>query len=1018
MSDDRYSIDDILKEIDTKRYQDGDDTASTDDDEIVTSDYKPESVTEILDGDAINRALAGSQKKKPDLSVTQVINSLDRKKGRSARQLTEEESDKRRNADISKAFGNKKKPKPQREKLSARQLTEEETDERRSLEISRAADIKKWEKLREEESSEDEYVYEGDFEGDFEGDLEGNFEDSTELVTPESEYVRPYRKPEVSGADDDIIFHTRGDLVTTDTAQIRKQKKIDDINRALLKIDSEADSPDDMLNALNPMDSREKAVEIIKGNEDDNTDTLAVAGNDLKRIAKGEERIKEYQPAKKREADEVLFAPPGAVPGAAGMQSPVFPAEIHVGETIVEALNKKISEQSSPRTEEESVPQTTEEPAAFAARSPEEEEALERIRQADELAQKKKRKIANFILDTPDTEELEPAVSAPADDYSEDYDDEDDEPIDLDDENVIRDRLERASKGLLSRLLILAGLFAVTLFVTLANKFNMELGGLNKVISLRVAPDNYLYTHLTVGILSFAACSSVISNGFSRLLKLRPDGDTLCAFAHMGALAALIPYLINAEYIQRGRAHVYLLVSLGALLFNTLSKICTVKTAQKNFAFTFGGRAKYFIERCERTSADKLAKGAVSGIPAVGAMRKTEILCDFIVSTYCEDASDRLSRKIVPAAAAAAVVGAIAAFFASAGETDMVINRVNWAVTVMTAIFALGASFSGSMTVTLPLLFASLKNNRRGSAILGYNAATELSELNAVLLEAKTLFPADSVKITNICGYDKPKNRGEGKINIDEAIIYAASLAVASDSVLADAFFGMLNNKRELLKPVSGCVYENNLGVMGWIDRRRVLLGNRRHMKSHEITVPNMKKESAANVNNDEVIYLAVGGEVCLLFFVELSANPAVKLNVQRLTKRDVSLVIRTVDGMMTEAEISELFDIDSEKVKILPFEAHETFAENTKFVSSGSASASCIGTFSSFAGAVCTARLLRDRTVLSCIVQLSCIGLGVLLAIIFALFTQFGFFDALYLLLFNIATGAITLGAQLFKRL
>ncbi len=1004
MSDDRYNLDDILKEIDTRRT-----------DEEKSAPYNG-SITEIIDGNEVERVLktgvqkkkepprAAKQKKSAKLSVTQVINDVE--KNKAARQFTEEETEQRIGGDIERAMQNRRKPDGARHGTSARQLTEEESDVRIARDIGRAIDERASDNRARTDFGDFEEKVE-DFSREYDGDL-GDFDDTDD----DSDYVRPYVSP--SASDEDIIFHTRGDLVITDTMQMRKQKKIEDINQALLKVDSEADSPDDILDSLNPMESREKAAEIIKNESGDEiTDTLAVAGNDLKRIGKGEERIKEYHPSSSRKR------PHPDEPEKAAAQKPVFPAEIHVGETIVEALNKKIQEQESEEKKSKTEPRfddiqvdVHEEPGPV-------DENLEKIKQANELAQKKKRKIANFILDHPDTEEIETADDDEDEDYYDNYSyDDDDAAIDLDDENVIRDRLARASKGLISRLIILAVLFGVTLFIAVSNAFGLNPSGINKFINSRLSPENYLYTHLTIGILSFAACSSVVSNGFARLFRLRPDADTLCAFAHVSAIGAMIPYLINSEYIQiPGRSQVYLLVSLGALIGNTVSKLFTVRTAQNNFAFAFRDNTKYFIERCGSVDAERLAKGTVTGIPAVGSMRKTEMLCDFIVSTYCEDASDRLCRRIVPITAAAAVVGAICAFFTCAGDTDITANHVNWAITVLSAIFSLGAVCCGSMTVTLPLLAASRNNSKRGSAILGYAAVAELSEINAALIEAKTLFPADSVKITNICGYDKPKCRGEGKVNIDEAIILAASLAVASDSILADAFFGMLNNKRELLKEVSGCVYENNLGVMGWIGRRRVLLGNRRHMKSHEITVPNMKKEAAANVNNDEVIYLAVGGEVCLLFFVHLEADDEIRKSVQSLSDSGVSMVIKTVDGMITDSEITDLFDIEKNKIKILPFEAHEVFTENTKFVSSGSAAVCCTGTFSSFAGAVRTAQILRKKTTAGSLVQFAVTVLGFLLAIIFALFSNFGTFNSLIVLLYNVAASAAVIGATLIMR-
>ncbi len=1018
MSDDKYSIDDILKEVDTLR---------TSDDERPKSSFDG-SVTDIIGGNEIDRAIrTGSQRKrsekgeKPDISVTAVINSISakNKKDRSssliARQRTEEEFEERVADDIAGAMDRKKEKKLPKEDviLPARQRTEEEVSERIAKEISEAADIKIWERLRDDDDEMDE------------------------------EGVRTYTPPsaaededggEYDEDSDDIVPQEPGSLVTTDTMQLRKQRKIEEINKALLKVDSETESPDDMLSSLNPMESRAKAAEQLKGDVDENTDTLAVGGNDLKRIAsRGDEKIKEYRPAAARKkepenkADDVLFS-------ATGVQRAAFPGGLHVGESIVDALNKKIKEEKENENEEpaetESIDDTQSGKINIIASAPEEEPEPEespadKIKQANELAQKKKRKIASFILEDMggDTEELERSRA-----YDDDDEDEDDieEPVDLDDENVIRDRLSRAAKGLASRFFILTLLFAAALFIAIANKFKLNLGGLSNIISYVLSPENYLYAHLTIGILSFAACSSVISNGLSRLVKLRPDGDTLCALAHVTAIAAMVPYLAADEFTMRGFSQVYLSVSLLALIFNTLSKLFTVKTAQKNFAFTSAeNKAKFFVAICEGDGAEQLAKGSVTGIPFIASMRKTEILCDFILSTYCEDISDRVSRKIALITIPAAVIGGVVAYF-TLGYA-IVLSNVSWAVTVCSAIFALGASFSGSMTVTLPMLLAAGDSRTRGSVILGYTAVEDLSETNAVLVEAKTVFPPSSIKINNICGYDKPKNRCEGKISIDEAIIYAASLAVASDSVLADAFFNMLNYKQELLKPVSGCIYENNLGVMGWIDRRRVLLGNRQHMKSHEITVPNNKKEAAANVNNDEVIYLAVGGEVCLLFFVQLSADPVIKSRVQDLAYNDVSLIIKTVDGMITSSAITELFEIDADNVKILPFEAHETFNENTKFVSSGSAAVSCDGSFTAFADTITTARNIRARSMIGCIVQAAGVAFGILLAIIFMLFSEIverkanlpmGMFNVFNILIYNLVCTALTLGIPFIKRL
>lgn len=1031
MSD--YNIDDILAEIDRKR-----------------GSSRPEnyesSVTEILDSSKISSELNKSAPVAP---------SGDSEPAFAARQLTEEESSQRRSRDISEAADRSRSDRAPR--------LEKQREERDSEAISRKEEKKpKKERMRlfepkkraqtppvneaaqeaaapsgQSEPQEQHELHEPQEHTGFTAELSSPADAQSlfaEPEQPESEFVQPFVKPQVSG-DDDIIFHTRSDLVTTDTQQMRKMQRIEEINAALLKADRDAESPDELLDSLNPMDSRAKAAEELKSMaESDIGDTLAVAGNDLKRMAAGEDRVKEYSPAASRKkpaekrADDVLFS------SAGGRQHSSKPAPTPQGnDGFVEELTgilrkereKKAASQPTVTLSDLSAPAAgAGEPLNIdyekqlidtsvlggAAEAPSGgDDTVDEVKRINDLAAKKQASIKDFII-----ENIESSVDD--DEYDGDDDDYDEEEIDLDDESVIAERLNRASKGLWGRLVILLICAAAALFIALSNQFSLNLGFVTEIISKTVHPDYYLAAYLTIGILSFVACSSVITSGFSRIARLRPDQDTLCAMAHIAAIVAVIPYLSNMEYIQRGRSHVYLLVSLCALIFNTASKLCTVYAAKRNFMFTSGDSAKYVVQINESDGAEKLAKGAVTGLPTVASTRKTEMLCDFIISTYCEEISDRIARIIAPVTFGAALVVGLMAYFM--GESDYLMNNLSWAATAASCIFSVGAAFSGSMIVSLPMLGASRTLTGRGAAVLGYNAVDNFSDVNAILVEAKTLFPATSVKINNMWNYHNHHSSSSQEIPLDQAIIMAASLAVTSDSVLSDAFFGMLKYKTTLLKPVSNCVYESNLGVMGWIDRRRVLLGNREHMKSHQIVVPDKKKEDAANKNGDEVIYLAVGGEVCMLFFVQLTSNPKVKQNVKNLEKNGVSLVIKTVDGMITDGVIADLFDISPEHVKIIPFESHEEFSENTKFISKGSAAVSCDGTFSAFAAAINGAKALREKISFGCIMQIAGISLGILLTIIFTVFTNYGMFNCFFVLLYNIAWMLLTFAVQAFKRI
>lgn len=1072
MSD--YNIDDILAEIDRRR----DDTG-----EKHSAEFSG-SVTEIIGGNELEKAMksAGVKHHTAEDAAAEEAAEYDEamRRAEEIANAAEKKAQKKAEKQLEQQ---RRREKLQREKEEAEQLRREkearraaEAAEKKRIEEERAAEEERLRRLEEaarraeqeaaeydeDESEETGNTAEMSFTAEMASAEEASrlFADTEEqpVITPESEYVQPFVKPVVTGEtdDDDIIFHTRSDLVTTATQQIRKQQRIEEINRALLEVDMAAESSEDLMESINPMVSRAKAAEEVKNAESVSGDTLAVAGNDLKRLSGAEETVKEYAPVTSRKKSDAAKSP--AVMAA---QQPEKPAEKQddvvefatakskrSNEALVASLNKKLKEQREKNIEAERTVTLTDisEPGALPPRALNidyekqlidtgiiaKSDPVSKIREADQLAARKKRRIASFML-----EDIEDEVDDETDEEEDDYEyDEEEEIIDLDDENVILDRLNRAAKGLMGRLVILVLLIAAAIVAGIFYYNNIEGVPLLSGLLNKFNTENYLYTNLTIGILSFAACSSVVTNGLSRLVRLKPDGDTLCALSHIGAILALIVYLTDTSMLRFDCSHAYLIVSLGSLCFNTVSKLCTVKAAQNNFAFVSGDRNKYFVECLMDEGSDKLARGTGMGIPVVASMRKTELLCDFIISTYCEDVSDRISRIATPVVLCAAVGGGFMTYLMSVNNAFM--QNFSLATTTATAVLAVGATFLGSLTVMLPMFSASRQLAGKGAAVLGYSTVEDVNETSAVLIEAKSLFPVNSVKVNNIWDYSKNGSRGTQHIQIDDAIIYAASLAVSADSVLADAFFNMLNYKSALLKKVSNCVYESNLGVMGWIGSRRVLLGNRDHMKSHGVVVPDAKKEAAVNKNNDEVVYLAVGGEVCMLFFVELTANTQVKQHVARLTEDGVSLIIKTVDGMITEGVIAELFDISAENIRVIPFEAHDEFDERTRYVSKGSAAVSCDGTFSSFAAAINGSKSLYKKIRLGCAMHIAGLAIGIILVLIFGFFGNFGmemiqgqtnpymngdfkFFEVLngfYIAVFNLGWLLLTMAVQAFRRI
>lgn len=970
MSDKNYSVDDILAELEKKH----------------TSDRKEPSypsVTQIIGSDALENASGGA---------------LEKALG-----------------DVQKNSENKKEP--QKEKQIEKTVFRETNQKKSNISPSKPKNEEKYSRdeiIKTQKEKEEVFSSPKIKEEVFET---GNFEIIDEEMPFKKE--KPVQKNERQEFKPKPVFPVSS--ISTETQQIKKQKKIEEINKALLRKDIELNSPEEMLDSINPLEQTQSLpTDVIRAAEAASFgDTLAVAGNDFKKLS-GKEEIKQYTPAPKARKQAPNQEPHQSVSQNA-LDESVSERERRSNAHLVEVFNQRKKEERQKNIE--TIRTATLSGITDSIKLPPHalnidyskqiigdtgvmplNDPVIAVQEMEELEKKRKRKIRDFVIVDIDEETK---AEEPRTDENEDEEDED-----LDDTNVIWKRLCIADKGLVGRILLLLSITVFGLVVGIMNDFKMDIP--LQLFDRRYNVDAYLYTFLVIGILAFGICRSVITNGLAKLVTLKADSDSICALSLIASMVSIVVYLVNPNYIQMGISHIYMNVSLVALLFNTIGKLLTVKCAKRNFKFTAGDSAKYSIEVHDDDDAVKMTRGSTSGLPVLAAMRKTEYLSDFLQSTYCTDISDKVSGIIAPISILAALVLGVLAYTIDIPVTEMK-DKTYWAITVANSVFAIMAPFSSMLIVNFPLFRASRAMAKRNSAILGYGSVEDFNDINSVVVDAALLFPSRSVVFKNMKRCQKVNS--PTKVEIDEAIIYASSLAIKANSIMSKMFLGMIDEKRELLHKVSGCIYEDGMGITGWIGNRRMMLGNREQMKSHNIAIPDIVKEQKYNKSNSEVVYLAVAGEAVAMFFVELQSNTEIAQYVKSLENQDISIIIKTVDSMVTQSKISEMFDITPELVRVIPFGLHEKYDEYTKYASRGSGSLSCDGTFSAFVQSILGVKSLSNNIMFGVYTQIAGIVLGVLLIAIFSLFVMPSMFSCLNIILFNLAWVFLTVIIQSIKR-
>ena len=617
------------------------------------------------------------------------------------------------------------------------------------------------------------------------------------------------------------------------------------------------------------------------------------------------------------------------------------------------------------------------------------------------LKERRSKKIKDFVLvgDEEDvTEDEEGIGNEPA--VIDDFENFNDAP------SIAHD-IAQLKGSLILRLFVLIICFAASLYIAFAN--DTQALPIMDLLNKRTETNTYLFVNAIIGLLACFASYTVISCGLSKLLSFKADCDSLCAVSAVSSIASAMIMFANGNLVKGSYVHVYIPVAVASLMFNTLGKLFIVNRTQRSFRFVSGSGDKYAIFPVEdEETAQSFTRGALSDFPRLAAMRRTELISDFLKTSYSGDGADRFCRVFTPIAlAAAAAIGLIAGFM---GRTEHGSSSMFVGISVFVGVVAICAGFSIMLVVNLPMLRASEKNSEMQGVVIGYDSVEEFAETNSVLVDAEQLFPAGSVRLSAIKVFSDTR--------IDEAIVEAASLTTQAGSILKNMFYDIIAGKTELLNPVESYIFEDSMGLCGWINNKRVLLGNRELMINHSIEgIPPLTKEKEYTENGRYAVYLSISGELSAMFLVEIIPTMEVKNAFHDLQRNGVYAMIRTVDSLVSINRLSELFEVSPEYLKLIPFRVHEQFAETTSYQLRHRATLACSGRFAAFTSLILSCRHMKTTIGFGIGLQAVSMLLGILICLAMVVIGSYQEISVSMEILYNFIFTAVLVVFQLFRR-
>ncbi len=470
---------------------------------------------------------------------------------------------------------------------------------------------------------------------------------------------------------------------------------------------------------------------------------------------------------------------------------------------------------------------------------------------------------------------------------------------------------------------------------------------------------------LLLGLAAAVVCVPVLKNGFKRLITFHADTDSLAAVALTGCIAASFMGMLHPETLLPQ----YMPCAILVLLLHSVGKMLIVSREETNLRLAtrrFHCHGLTIVEDEHR--AEAITRGVLADFPILATMRRTDSLSDFRKYTYSADLADRFCRWAAPLCLLASLV-------LSAGLTLLQQESLTYACSLFSMFGAVCGCAAVTFIVNLPLFKATRRMAKNGALMLGYQSVDDFYDTNSMMVDAASLFPDGSVKLAGVKMYSD--------IKMDETLLAAASLARHAGSVFSSIFKEVLAGKEQRLYPVENFVYEDSMGLCGWINNQRVLLGNRELMVSHNIEgLPSKPKEAELLGSDKEAVYLSVSGNLSALFLLELTADKKVKFWAKQIQRHNLCLILRSVDPMITLHRVSELFDIPQDMIKLIPNKLSREYEEETRPEANLSASMACNGSFSSMAELIIGTKTIRSAAVFGVVLQAVSIlfGIGIVL--------------------------------------
>ena len=593
--------------------------------------------------------------------------------------------------------------------------------------------------------------------------------------------------------------------------------------------------------------------------------------------------------------------------------------------------------------------------------------------------------------------------------FSKDESDDDDTPLekkkavedytDEEDEESIRFELNENIKKLFFRSMI-SGVIAL-LAIILA--FITRLFPEGIISAIPVAPAAYAVFNLLLIGSSVVLNRVAMLSGLTPLLRLKGNSDTAVAVAGISAVIQTIASFFTLGDLKTFNVNYYVVIVLIAFFANNLGKLLMVLRVKDNFRFLTAKGQKYAAKIYNNESvANKMLSGTAAEKNLIAYQHKTKFAANFLKISYAPDPSEDLASKLAPITTVAALAITVLYGVIKFSFTD--------AMNTLALLTALSVPISTLLAVNFPVRKLCKTLNGYGAMLSGYPSIKQFCDSTAIMIDAGELFPADAIELEGIKTFEN--------YNVDESLLCGIAILKEAQNPIANAFESVVTEAKETLPEVESVLYEDELGLVGWINGERILVGSRGLMEKYSVEIPADDYEEKFVADGSQVTYLSRAGRPVAMLVTRYHADPELKSEMQRAEANGISFLIRTTDHNITDDLVAQLYNLFYRSIKVLPTGLGNVLKEAQSAVEEQSRSYLVThGKAAGLSRAISGCVRIKENISLAIVIQLIAVILGLLIATPLVLYANVGVMGTLEVLIYALFWAAAAIIAPAIQK-